>query len=68
MKPLIRPQKTVKWYLENEHWWKEILSDRYRLERIGKDEQGKGIVLVWNRIRLFRHNGIVKSFCSMTSQ
>ena len=32
-------QKTVKWYLENEYWWKEILSDRYRLERIGKDEQ-----------------------------
>jgi dTDP-glucose 4,6-dehydratase len=29
-------QKTVKWYLENEAWWQEILSGEYRLERLGK--------------------------------
>jgi dTDP-glucose 4,6-dehydratase len=29
-------RKTVLWYLENESWWKEILSGEYRLERLGK--------------------------------
>jgi len=29
-------RKTVKWYLDNESWWKEILSGDYRLERLGK--------------------------------
>jgi dTDP-glucose 4,6-dehydratase len=27
---------TVKWYLENEQWWKDILSGDYKLERLGK--------------------------------
>jgi dTDP-glucose 4,6-dehydratase len=31
-------RKTVLWYLENESWWKEILSGEYRLERLGKAE------------------------------
>jgi dTDP-glucose 4,6-dehydratase len=29
-------RKTVQWYLDNETWWKEILSGDYRLERLGK--------------------------------
>lgn len=28
-------RKTVKWYLDNEIWWKRVLSGDYRLERIG---------------------------------
>lgn len=28
-------RKTVSWFLENEHWWKNILSSRYGLERLG---------------------------------
>jgi len=28
-------EKTVLWYLENESWWREILSGDYRLERLG---------------------------------
>ena len=28
-------RKTVLWYLENHHWWKDILSEDYRLDRIG---------------------------------
>jgi dTDP-glucose 4,6-dehydratase len=28
-------RKTVTWYLENEAWWKRILSGDYRLERLG---------------------------------
>ncbi len=27
---------TVKWYLDNEAWWENILSGGYRMERIGK--------------------------------
>ncbi len=33
--------KTVKWYLENELWWKNVLSGDYRLERIGCDKKIK---------------------------
>ncbi len=29
-------RKTVKWYLENESWWKRILDGSYQLERLGK--------------------------------
>ena len=28
-------RKTVKWYLNNEKWWKRVLSGDYQLERIG---------------------------------
>ena len=28
--------KTVKWYLENTTWWKDVLSGDYQLNRIGK--------------------------------
>jgi len=28
-------QKTVKWYLENEWWWSEILDKKYNLKRLG---------------------------------
>ena len=28
-------RKTITWYLENQPWWKSILSGDYRLERIG---------------------------------
>lgn len=27
--------KTVEWYLNNENWWKRVLSGEYQLERIG---------------------------------
>ena len=30
--------KTVRWYLDNELWWKSILSGEYKLERLGKNE------------------------------
>ena len=29
-------KETVKWYLENENWWRNILKNKYKLERIGK--------------------------------
>lgn len=29
-------RKTVEWYLNNENWWKRVLSGEYQLERIGK--------------------------------
>lgn len=29
-------KSTVKWYLENEKWWKDILSGDYKLERLGQ--------------------------------
>ena len=29
-------EKTVKWYLSNDVWWKRILNERYNLNRIGK--------------------------------
>jgi len=28
-------RKTVQWYLNNQNWWKRVLSGDYRLERIG---------------------------------
>ncbi|WP_026339409.1 dTDP-glucose 4,6-dehydratase [Psychromonas ossibalaenae] len=28
-------RKTVEWYLNNENWWKRVLSGEYQLERIG---------------------------------
>jgi len=28
-------RKTVEWYLNNESWWKRVLSGKYQLERIG---------------------------------
>lgn len=31
-------EKTVRWYLENRHWWSRVLDGSYRLERIGKSE------------------------------
>lgn len=27
--------KTVKWYIENEPWWKRVLSGEYQMERLG---------------------------------
>jgi len=27
--------KTIKWYLDNEKWWRDILSGEYRGERLG---------------------------------
>ena len=33
--------KTVRWYLENEDWWRDIQSGNYRGERLGL-KQGKG--------------------------
>lgn len=29
-------RKTVKWYLENDRWWKRVLSGAYQLERLGE--------------------------------
>ena len=29
-------RKTVKWYLENQDWWQNILSGDYQLDRLGK--------------------------------
>jgi dTDP-glucose 4,6-dehydratase len=29
-------RKTVKWYLENQGWWKRVLNGRYQLDRLGK--------------------------------
>lgn len=29
-------RKTVQWYLENDAWWRRVLSGEYRLERIGE--------------------------------
>ena len=29
-------RKTVQWYLDNQSWWKDILSGSYKLERLGK--------------------------------
>lgn len=28
-------RKTVRWYLENRHWWQRVLDGSYRLDRIG---------------------------------
>ena len=32
-------RKTVSWYLENTAWWEKILSDEYKLERIGESNE-----------------------------
>ena len=32
-------EKTVEWYLQNEEWTASILSDAYRLERLGLEEE-----------------------------
>jgi dTDP-glucose 4,6-dehydratase len=29
-------RKTVRWYLDHEYWWQEILDGSYQLERLGK--------------------------------
>jgi dTDP-glucose 4,6-dehydratase len=29
-------RKTVQWYLDNRQWWERVLSDAYRLERLGE--------------------------------
>ena len=29
-------RKTVRWYLENEHWWKDVLAENYCLDRVGQ--------------------------------
>lgn len=29
-------EKTVKWYLNNQTWWKEVLSGKYKMERLGQ--------------------------------
>ena len=29
-------RKTVQWYLDNREWWERVLSEAYRLERLGK--------------------------------
>jgi dTDP-glucose 4,6-dehydratase len=28
-------RKTVQWYLDNERWWRRVLSGDYRLARLG---------------------------------
>lgn len=32
-------RKTVKWYLENEKWWRRVLNGDYKLARLGAGEQ-----------------------------
>ncbi len=36
-------EKTVTWYLENQDWWRDILSGTYRFERIGLERQPRTI-------------------------
>ncbi len=31
-------RKTVRWYLDNESWWKQVLDGRYQLQRLGQGE------------------------------
>jgi dTDP-glucose 4,6-dehydratase len=33
--------KTVKWYLENRLWWERIINGKYRLDRLGTDDEKK---------------------------
>jgi dTDP-glucose 4,6-dehydratase len=35
-------RKTVRWYLENEAWWQNILSGDYQLERQGLEQATTG--------------------------
>ena len=30
--------ETVKWYIENQDWWKDIISNKYKLERLGESK------------------------------
>ena len=32
-------EKTLLWYLHNEHWWQPVLDGSYRLERLGLTEK-----------------------------
>jgi len=32
-------EKTLLWYLDNEHWWQPVLDGSYRLERLGLTEK-----------------------------
>ncbi|MEL4245544.1 dTDP-glucose 4,6-dehydratase [Shewanella xiamenensis] len=34
-------RKTVQWYLDNEDWWKRVMSGAYQLERVGDGFNGK---------------------------
>ncbi|MBU0911551.1 MAG: dTDP-glucose 4,6-dehydratase [Gammaproteobacteria bacterium] len=31
-------RKTVRWYLDNENWWKQVLDGRYQLQRLGQGD------------------------------
>jgi len=31
-------RKTVRWYLDNKHWWSQVLDGRYQLQRLGQGE------------------------------
>lgn len=31
-------RKTVRWYLDNENWWRQVLDGRYQLQRLGQGE------------------------------
>ena len=31
-------KETVKWYVENYGWWKSIINNKYKLERLGKSK------------------------------
>jgi dTDP-glucose 4,6-dehydratase len=31
-------RKTVRWYLDNESWWTQVLNGRYQLQRLGQGE------------------------------
>jgi len=33
-------EKTIRWYLEHEHWWKKIRQARYRQQRLGLTGRG----------------------------
>ncbi len=35
-------KKTIRWYLENETWWKNILSGDYKLDRQGLEQPANG--------------------------
>ncbi|MCA0893702.1 dTDP-glucose 4,6-dehydratase [Microbulbifer agarilyticus] len=38
-------KKTVLWYLDNQNWWKSILSGEYKLDRIGSESHTKETVV-----------------------
>jgi len=37
-------KKTVRWYLDNETWWQNILSGDYRMQRMGIGENEKQVI------------------------